>query len=75
MKPLLVTGVILIILGALSLGIPALRYTEREEVLKLGPIEAVAERERSVPIPPVVGWVLLAGGLGLVGFGAMRGKG
>ncbi len=65
MNKLILTGVILLVLGVVALVTPALRYTEREEILKIGPIEATAETQKRVPIPPLVGWALVVGGLGL----------
>ncbi len=63
MKSARIIGLILIVLGVIALAIPVFRYTEREEVLKLGPISATANVERSMPIPPAVGWALLASGI------------
>jgi hypothetical protein len=72
MKGLVIVGIILIIAGILGLAIPAITYTEREQVLNLGPIQATAERERTIPISPVIAIVAIASGLVLVVVGARR---
>jgi hypothetical protein len=72
MKGLVIVGIILIIAGILGLAIPAITYTEREQVLDLGPIQATAERERTIPISPVIAIVAIASGLVLVVVGARR---
>ena len=70
MKPILFIGVALIISGAAILGYG--HYTTRETVLQIGPLKATAEREH--PIPPILGWILVGGGLCAVAFGALSKK-
>jgi len=38
--------------------------------VKLGPIEATAESKKTIPLPPVLGGLALAGGAGLLLAGA-----
>ncbi len=59
-------GIILIVLGALALAYQGIRYTTREKVVDLGPIEVTAEDRKTIPLPPVVGGVALAAGIALV---------
>ena len=59
-------GIILIILGALALAYQGIRYTTREKVVDLGPLEITASERRSIPLPPIVGGVALVAGLALV---------
>jgi hypothetical protein len=66
MKPAVLVGVVLIVLGAVFLGYKGFTYTTTEEVLKVGPITASAQREKTVSIPPIVGWVVLGAGIVLV---------
>jgi hypothetical protein len=70
MRPLIYSGIALIIVGALALG--QYSYTTRESVFKLGPIEATAEKQHTFHAPPAVGWALCAGGIGLLIVGATR---
>ena len=59
-------GIILIIVGALALAYQGITYTTREKVLDIGPIEATKEERKTIPLPPVVGAVALAGGIALL---------
>ena len=71
MKPVAILGVLLIVVGLVALAYQGITYTRREKVIDLGPIQATAERERTVPLPPVVGIVAVAAGVALV-FAGMR---
>ncbi len=59
-------AVVLIVLGVISLAYGGITYTTREKVLDIGPIEATAERHRTVPLPPIIGGVALVAGIGLL---------
>lgn len=59
-------GIVLIVLGVLALAYGGITYTTRETVVDIGPIEATAERQRSVPLPPILGAAALVGGIVLV---------
>jgi hypothetical protein len=59
-------GVILIVLGLVALAYQGISYTTREKVVDLGPIEASKETKRTIPLPPVVGIVSIAGGIFLL---------
>ncbi len=63
MKPIMILGIVLIILGAIALGYHGITYTTHEKVLKIGPVEATKETEKTIPLPPVLGGVLLAAGI------------
>ena len=72
MKPVTILGLVLIVAGLLALAYQGITYTRREKVLDIGPIEATAERERTVPLPPVVGIVAVAAGVALVVSGVRK---
>jgi uncharacterized membrane protein len=72
MKPMFWVGILLIVLGALALAYQGFDYTRQEKVLDVGPIHATAEEQKHVSIPPVLGGVVLAGGIALVVFGAKK---
>ena len=74
MKPVAILGVLLIVFGVVALAYQGFTYTRREKVIDLGPIQATAERERTVPLPPVVGIVAVAAGVALVVVGARKGS-
>jgi hypothetical protein len=73
MKSITLTGILLILFGAVMLAYQGFTYTKREKVLDLGPIEATKETRKTVPIPPIVGGLALASGVALVAVGARKG--
>jgi hypothetical protein len=72
MKTTLIVGIALIVMGAAVLGYDHYTYTTKEKVLKIGPLEATAEKQHSLSLPPVLGWVLVALGAGVLIFGRSR---
>jgi uncharacterized membrane protein HdeD (DUF308 family) len=66
MRGLALVGVLLIVAGLAALTWPVISYTRTEKVVDLGPIEVTADRERRVPVPPLVGGLAVAAGLILV---------
>jgi uncharacterized membrane protein HdeD (DUF308 family) len=75
MKPVTLVGIALIILGVLALAYQGITYTTREKVIDLGPLTASVEKERRMPLPPIVGVLALAGGVVLVVVGARKASG
>jgi hypothetical protein len=67
-----VIGIVLILLGVVSLAANGFTFKTREKVLDLGSIEATAEKERRVALPPVLGIVAVAGGIAMVLAGGKR---
>jgi uncharacterized membrane protein HdeD (DUF308 family) len=63
MKPTAIVGVLLIVLGLVALVYQGFTYTKRETVIDIGPIKATADREKTIPLPPVVGAVAVVGGV------------
>jgi hypothetical protein len=72
MKGLVVAGIVIFVVGVLALAYGGFDYTTREKVIDIGPIEATAEREKKVKLPPAVGIVLAVGGMILVVVGVTR---
>ena len=66
MKPAVIVGVILIVLGIVALAYQGITYTTREKVLEVGPIKATAEKEKTIPLPPILGGLALVGGVVLL---------
>lgn len=66
MKPTLLLGIALFVLGGLALAYQGFNYTRQEKVLDVGPIHATAEKHEHVSIPPLLGGVALVGGIFLV---------
>jgi hypothetical protein len=72
MRPLVVVGVVLVVLGVAALAYQGITYTSREKVVELGPLKVEAARERTIPLPPVAGAVAVVAGLVLVIVGGRR---
>jgi hypothetical protein len=66
MKLRRVSGLILIILGAIALAYQGFTYTTRKKVLDIGPVEATKKTEKTIPLPPILGGCALAIGVGLM---------
>ena len=64
-----IVGVVLIVLGIVALAYGGISYTRREKVIDIGPIEATAERRETIPLPPILGGLALAGGVVLLIYG------
>ena len=72
MKPVTLVGIALIVLGVVALAYQGITYTTREKIIDLGPIQASVDREKRIPLPPILGGLALAGGVVLVIVGARR---
>lgn len=72
MKPLSIAGIALIVLGLAALAYQGFTYTTREKVIDIGPIQATAERQKTVPLPPIVGIVAVVAGVGLLVAGSRK---
>ena len=59
-------GILLMVLGVIALAYQGFTYTTREKVVDAGPIQISADREKSVPIPPIIGGAALIAGLYLL---------
>jgi hypothetical protein len=64
--PLGLIGIALIALGLIALVYQGITYTTREKVVDLGPLKITAEKEKTIPLPPILGGLALAGGIVLV---------
>jgi hypothetical protein len=67
-----IVGIVLIVIGIVALAYGGISYTRREKVLDIGPIEATTERRETIPLPPVLGGLALAGGIALLIAGSRR---
>ncbi len=74
MKTPTIIGIILIIIGIVSLSIGGFSVTKREKVLDLGPLQASVDKKETHTLPPLLGYAALAGGVVLVAVGAMGRK-
>jgi len=72
MKPAMMFGILLIVLGGLVLAYQGFNYTHQEKVIDIGPIHATAEEQKHVSIPPILGALALVGGIVMVVVGARK---
>jgi len=61
-----IAGIILIVLGVIALAYGGISYTREEEILDIGPVEATVESRETIPLPPILGGLALAGGVVLL---------
>jgi hypothetical protein len=66
MKPLAIVGIVLIVLGAVALAYQGITYTKTERVVDLGPLKIDAKREKTIPLPPILGGIALVAGVVLL---------
>jgi hypothetical protein len=67
-----IIGVILIVIGVIALVFGGITYTRREKVLDIGPLQASTERQKTIPLSPVLGRLALVGGVALMIVGSRR---
>jgi hypothetical protein len=72
MRPIAVVGVVLIVLGLVALLYQGITYTTRETVIDVGPVHATADRQKTLPLPPLLGGAAVAGGVVLLIVGVRK---
>jgi hypothetical protein len=69
---LILLGSVVAMLGAAALWFGGIPYTDREDVLDIGPFQASAEVRKRIDIPPLAGGAIMALGVGILVYGAAR---
>jgi hypothetical protein len=72
MRPIILAGILLVVLGGLALAYQGFTYTHRENVMDVGPVHVSREDHDWVSIPPILGGLALAGGIVLLVVGANK---
>ena len=72
MNALTIIGIVLLVIGVVALAYQGISYTTTEKVVDLGPLKVEAKREKTIPLPPVLGGVAVAAGVVLLVAGARR---
>jgi uncharacterized membrane protein YidH (DUF202 family) len=67
-----IVGIVLIVIGVVALAYGGISYTRKEKVLDIGPIEATTETRETIPLPPILGGLALAGGVALLIAGSRK---
>lgn len=73
MKTNTVLAIMLIAIGILALTYQSITYTTKEKIIDLGPLQMTAEKQKTLPLPPIVGIVTLVGGIVLLVRGRKNG--
>ena len=66
MKTAPLVGIILIVLGVISLAYQGITYTTHKKVLDVGPLQATETQHKTIPLPPILGGIALVGGIALM---------
>jgi uncharacterized membrane protein len=69
-NPITLVGIALIILGIVAFAYQGITHTSREKIIDIGPIQATADTQKSIPLSPLLGGLVLVGGIALVVVGA-----
>ena len=72
MKVLTLVGIALIVLGIVAFTYQGITYTTREKVIDVGPLRATVEKEKTIPLPPILGGLSLVAGVVLLIVGARK---
>ena len=62
MTPRRIVGLVLVIVGLVSLLWGGISWTRERTVLDIGPVEATTQERETIPLPPILGGVALAAG-------------
>ena len=56
-------GIVLLVVGVISLAYQGFTYTTQRKVVDLGPIQATKTEHHTLPLPPILGALALIGGV------------
>ena len=65
-------GIVLVVLGILALAYGGISFSRERTVLQLGSMSVTATEHKSIPVPAVVGVIVLVGGAALLVVGKRR---
>jgi uncharacterized membrane protein len=71
-NPITLVGIALILVGIVAFAYQGITYTSREKIIDIGPFQATADTQKTIPLSPLLGGLALAGGIALVVFGARK---
>jgi uncharacterized membrane protein len=71
-NPTTLVGIALIVLGIVAFAYQGITYTSREKIIDIGPFQATADTQKTIPLSPLLGGLALVGGIVLVVVGAKR---
>jgi len=71
-NPISLVGIALIVLGIVAFAYQGITYTSREKIIDIGPIQATADTQKTIPLSPLLGRLALVGGIVLAVVGAKK---
>ena len=71
-NPITLVGIALILLGIVAFAYQGITYTSREKIIDIGPLQATADTQKTIPLSPLLGGLALVGGIVLVVVGAKK---
>jgi uncharacterized membrane protein HdeD (DUF308 family) len=72
MKVVTMVGILLTAIGVISLIYQGVTFTTREKVIEFGPIQAYKQKNKTIPLPPVIGVLAIAGGILMIVAGVRK---
>ncbi len=72
MKLITAIGIVLIVLGIVALVYQGIPYNSQRDVIRVGPMQTSVETRKTLDVPPVVGGLIVAGGIVLVVLGLKK---
>jgi uncharacterized membrane protein len=71
-KSITLVGIALILLGIVAFAYQGISYTSREKVIDVGPLQATVDTKKTIPLSPLLGGLVLVGGIILVVVGTKK---
>jgi uncharacterized membrane protein len=71
-KSITLVGIALILLGIVAFAYQGISYTSREKVIDVGPLQASVDTKKTIPLSPLLGGLVLVGGIVLVVVGTKK---
>ena len=62
MTPRRIVGLVLVIVGLVSLLWGGISWTREKTIVDIGPIQARSQERETIPLPPIVGGIALVAG-------------
>ena len=71
-KSITLVGIALILLGIVAFAYQGITYTSREKIIDVGPLQASVDTKKTIPLSPLLGGLVLVGGIVLVVVGTKK---
>ena len=69
---IMLVGIALILLGIVAFAYQGISYTSREKIIDVGPLQASVDTKKTIPLSPLLGGLVLVGGIVLVVVGTKK---